>query len=54
MVQFVPKHWKMCKVFTNGATRADKCFDWHLWILGVHFNYTDWDYCSAPNNKPTW
>lgn len=45
-IRFVPKHWRMCKFFTNGAKKSqgDKCLDVNFYFFSIWFGYTDWDY----------
>jgi len=46
-IHFHPQHWKFLGVHTNGAKRGrveDKCFDGTFRILGVFFNYINWNY----------
>jgi hypothetical protein len=46
-LKFVPKHWKLIQCKTNGALKSrkeDSCYDLNIYILGVFFSYTNWDY----------
>jgi len=46
-LRFVPRHWKMIKCFTNGALKGrkeDTCYDFHIYFMGIFFNYTNYDY----------
>ena len=53
-VSFHPKHWRFVDWHSNGAKKGrleDKCFDITFRILGLWFNYTDWDYNSKYRNE---
>lgn len=46
-VSFRPEHWRMVKLYTNGAKRNnpdDICFDLNIHFLGIFFSYTNWDF----------
>lgn len=46
-IRFCPQHWRMIKVWNNGAKKGrkeDTCFDFNIHFLGVFFSYTNWDY----------
>lgn len=46
-IRFLPQHWKMIKVYNNGAKKGrkeDTCFDFNIHFLGIFFSYTNWDY----------
>lgn len=46
-ISFHPKHWRLLQCSTNGAIRGrkeDRIYDLNIYILGVFFGYTNWDY----------
>lgn len=44
-IYFYPHLWKKLCIRTNGAVKGvDKNYNWHLWILGFHFDYVDFNY----------
>lgn len=44
-IYFYPFLWKQFGFRTNGATKGvDKNYNWHFWILGLHFDYVDFNY----------
>tara|TARA_R110000787_G_scaffold274050_1_gene381944 strand:- start:355 stop:558 length:204 start_codon:yes stop_codon:yes gene_type:complete len=43
--RFLPKHWNKAKCKSNGAKKGvDKCYDLNIYILGLFFSYTNFDY----------
>ncbi len=45
-LRFYPQHWKLIQWKDNGAKKGDACYDLNIYILGVFFSYTNWDYNS--------
>lgn len=43
-IRFYPQHFRLISCSTNGAVRGrDKCYDFNLWFLGIHFSYTNFN-----------
>jgi len=50
-VYFYPQHWKIFGFTHNGARKGvDVCLDRSFRVLGLFFNYTNFDY-SQPKTK---
>ena len=47
-VYFYRQHYQKIGIHTNGATKKDKCLDWQFWILGLKFNYLNFNYDKQP------
>lgn len=44
-ITFYRHLWKKFGVRTNGARPGiDKNYNWHFWILGLHFDYVNFNY----------
>lgn len=46
-LSFHPQHWKLIQWKNNGAKKGikeDTCFDLNVYLLGVFFSYTNWDF----------
>ena len=51
-LRFYPQHFKMISCSTNGAIKGrDKCYDFNLWFLGVHFSYTNFNYLNSAKKE---
>jgi len=45
--RFLPQHWRLLQWKNNGALKGrkeDTCYDLNIYILGIFFSYTNWDY----------
>jgi len=46
-LRFSFKHFKHCYITNNGALKGrkeDTCYDLNIRFIGIHFNYTNWNF----------
>lgn len=44
-IYFYPHLWWKFGCYDNGAIKGvDKNYNWHFWILGLHFDYVNFNY----------
>ncbi len=44
-LRFVPKYWRLLQWKNNGAIKGKhRCYDLNIYILGVFFSYSNFDY----------
>ena len=44
-LRFLPQHWNKAQWKSNGAKKGiDKCYDLNIYMLGLFFSYTNFDY----------
>ncbi len=52
-LNFHLRHWALMQCKSNGAIKGrvgDTCYDLNIYILGLFFSYTNWDYNSHIDN----
>lgn len=51
-LRLLHQHWRIVSLKTNRAVKGtDKCYDLNIWLFGVHFSYTNFDYNENGDKK---